>query len=149
MTNIRKFFSTVILAGAFLVAFMAMSAGTANADSVNWDAIAQCESGGNWAINTGNGHYGGLQFSAATWASNGGHGNPAYASREEQIRVAENVLANQGLGAWPTCGAHAGAPGYTTVANPVAPSTPKWRPGMYLRNTIKEIVALIPKPAVR
>jgi resuscitation-promoting factor RpfE len=76
----------------------------AQASTVNWDAIAQCESGGNWAINTGNGYYGGLQFSLPTWQSNGGVGMPNQASREEQIRVAENVLRTQGIGAWPVCG---------------------------------------------
>lgn len=74
------------------------------AGATNWDAIAQCESGGNWAINTGNGYYGGLQFALGTWRSNGGSGMPNHASREEQIRVAENVLATQGIGAWPVCG---------------------------------------------
>ena len=64
---------------------------------MDWDAIAQCESGGNWSTNTGNGHYGGLQFKPSTWASNGGVGSPSTASREEQIRVAENVLRTQGL----------------------------------------------------
>ncbi|MCV7401350.1 transglycosylase family protein [Mycobacterium fragae] len=72
--------------------------------SVNWDAIAQCESGGNWSINTGNGFVGGLQFTPSTWHANGGSGSPASASREEQIRVAENVLRTQGIGAWPVCG---------------------------------------------
>lgn len=72
--------------------------------SVNWDAIAQCESGGNWGINTGNGFAGGLQFTSGTWHANGGSGSPASASREEQIRVAENVLHSQGIGAWPVCG---------------------------------------------
>lgn len=72
--------------------------------SVNWDAIAQCESGGNWAINTGNGYSGGLQFTSGTWHANGGSGSAAGASREEQIRVAENVLRSQGIGAWPVCG---------------------------------------------
>ena len=72
--------------------------------SVNWDAIAQCESGGNWGINTGNGYLGGLQFTSSTWHANGGSGSPASASREEQIRVAENVLRTQGIGAWPVCG---------------------------------------------
>lgn len=71
--------------------------------SVNWDAIAQCESGGNWSINTGNGYYGGLQFTAGTWRANGGSGSAANASREEQIRVAENVLRSQGIRAWPVC----------------------------------------------
>jgi hypothetical protein len=72
--------------------------------SVNWDAIAQCESGGNWGISTGNGFSGGLQFTSSTWRSNGGSGSPNGASREEQIRVAENVLHSQGIGAWPVCG---------------------------------------------
>jgi len=72
--------------------------------SVNWDAIAQCESGGNWGINTGNGFSGGLQFTPGTWHANGGSGSPAGASRDEQIRVAENVLHSQGIGAWPVCG---------------------------------------------
>jgi resuscitation-promoting factor RpfE len=72
--------------------------------SVNWDAIAQCESGGNWGISTGNGYSGGLQFTSSTWHANGGSGSPAGASREEQIRVAEHVLHSQGIGAWPACG---------------------------------------------
>lgn len=72
--------------------------------SVNWDRVAACESGGNWSINTGNSFYGGLQFTMSTWHSNGGTGSPQGASREEQIRVAENVLHTQGIGAWPTCG---------------------------------------------
>ena len=72
--------------------------------SVNWDAIAQCESGGNWGISTGNGFSGGLQFTPSTWRANGGSGSPNGASREEQIRVAENVLHSQGIGAWPVCG---------------------------------------------
>lgn len=76
----------------------------AHADSVNWDAVAACESGGNWAINTGNGFYGGLQFTIGTWRANGGSGMPHQSSREEQIRVAENVLRTQGIGAWPVCG---------------------------------------------
>ena len=74
------------------------------AASPNWDAIAQCESGGNWAINTGNGYYGGLQFTLSTWHANGGTGRPDQASRAEQIRVAENTLRSQGIGAWPVCG---------------------------------------------
>jgi resuscitation-promoting factor RpfE len=72
--------------------------------SVNWDAIAQCESGGNWGISTGNGYSGGLQFTPSTWRANGGSGSPNGASREEQIRVAENVLHSQGIRAWPVCG---------------------------------------------
>ncbi len=83
------------------------AAAPASTSGVNWDAIAQCESGGNWSINTGNGFYGGLQFTPGTWAANGG---TAYASRADlatkaqQIAAAENVLRTQGIGAWPTCG---------------------------------------------
>ncbi|MDQ1320279.1 MAG: resuscitation-promoting factor RpfC [Actinomycetota bacterium] len=103
--------------GLALAAFT-LGSGTASADSgVNWDAIAQCESGGNWGINTGNGYYGGLQFSPATWTSNGGTGMPHQASREEQIRVAENVLRTQGIGAWPSCGAKSATPGLITTVS--------------------------------
>jgi hypothetical protein len=72
-----------------------------------WDQVARCESGGNWAINTGNGYHGGLQFSSGTWSSHGGgQYAPAanMATKEEQIAVAERVLASQGRGAWPVCG---------------------------------------------
>jgi hypothetical protein len=102
--KIRKTFGLATIAGALVVAPMALGAGTANADSVNWDAVAACESGGNWGTATGNGYYGGLQFTMGTWRSNGGSGSPHHASREEQIRVANNVLKTQGIGAWPTCG---------------------------------------------
>ena len=95
-----------VVAGAVLVP----TAANAASDST-WDALAQCESGGNWSINTGNGYYGGLQFSLSTWEAYGGSGNPADASRTEQIRVAENVLAGQGWGAWPSCSAQIGASG--------------------------------------
>jgi len=124
--NIRKAVTKGLMAtaitGALAVVPMALSTGTAHADSVNWDAIAQCESGGNWAINTGNGAYGGLQFKQATWNSNGGVGNPATASRAEQIRVAENVLRTQGIKAWPKCGPQGGAPAVWN--NPAKPSAP-------------------------
>ncbi|WP_396893558.1 transglycosylase family protein [[Mycobacterium] wendilense] len=93
-----------VIGGAFVAAPLALGTATASADSVNWDAIAACESGGNWAINTGNGYYGGLQFSMSTWRANGGTGSPHTASKAEQIRVAENTLRSQGIGAWPTCG---------------------------------------------
>jgi len=76
-----------------------------------WDALAQCESGGNWAINTGNGYYGGLQFNLGTWQSYGGSGYPHQNSREEQIRIATKVRdASGGYGAWPACAASLGLP---------------------------------------
>ncbi|MEW2399849.1 transglycosylase family protein [Streptomyces sp. NPDC046862] len=85
-----------------------LATGTASAaTSSEWDAVAQCESGGNWSINTGNGYYGGLQFSASTWAAYGGtqYASTAdQASKAQQIAVAEKVLAAQGKGAWPNCG---------------------------------------------
>ncbi|WP_031465137.1 transglycosylase family protein [Sciscionella sediminilitoris] len=79
------------------------------ASATNWDAVAQCESGGNWSTNTGNGFSGGLQFTPSTWRANGGSGSPQSASRSEQIRVAENVKASQGMGAWPNCGSKGGS----------------------------------------
>jgi len=77
-------------------------------DGSVWDRIAACESGGNWAINTGNGYYGGLQFTLGTWQANGGSGLPSDASREQQIAVAQRVQASQGWGAWPVCSVKAG-----------------------------------------
>ncbi|MFF4502544.1 transglycosylase family protein [Streptomyces sp. NPDC001401] len=98
------------LAGVTGVAIAAplMAAGSASAATASeWDTVAQCESGGNWSINTGNGYYGGLQFSASTWAAYGGtqYASTAnQASKAQQIAVAEKVLAAQGKGAWPVCG---------------------------------------------
>jgi uncharacterized protein YabE (DUF348 family) len=79
--------------------------------STVWDQLAECESGGNWAINTGNGYYGGLQFNLSTWQSYGGTGYPHQASRETQIAVATRLRdANGGYGAWPACSAELGLP---------------------------------------
>ncbi|MGW7525002.1 transglycosylase family protein [Streptomyces sp. NPDC054783] len=113
----RKGRTTAALAGAALLAPLGLLAATGNAvaaDNGVWDRIAQCESGGNWHINTGNGYYGGLQFSAGTWRAYGG---TAYAptadqaSREAQIAVATKVQQAQGWGAWPVCSGRAGASG--------------------------------------
>jgi resuscitation-promoting factor RpfB len=73
-----------------------------------WDQLAKCEAGGNWAANTGNGYYGGLQFTVSTWRANGGAGRPDQASREEQIAVGQRVQASQGWGAWPSCSSKLG-----------------------------------------
>ena len=76
-----------------------------------WDSLAQCESGGNWAINTGNGYYGGLQFSLGTWQAYGGTGLPSNASRETQIAVATRLRDSAGgYGAWPGCSSKLGLP---------------------------------------
>ncbi|MBZ3908632.1 LysM peptidoglycan-binding domain-containing protein [Streptomyces griseiscabiei] len=94
--------------GAAAIAAPLMAAGSASAATASeWDTVAQCESGGDWSINTGNGYYGGLQFSASTWAAYGGtqYASTAdQASKAQQIAVAEKVLAGQGKGAWPVCG---------------------------------------------
>ncbi len=85
-----------------------------------WDRIAQCESGGNWHINTGNGYYGGLQFSAGTWRAYGGSAYAAtadQASRSAQIAVASKVQRAQGWGAWPVCSVRAGASGSAPAAS--------------------------------
>lgn len=98
---------------AVSAAGLALSATAANAatPTSTWDALAQCESGGNWSINTGNGFSGGLQFTSSTWAAYGGTGSPADASREQQIAVAERVQASQGWGAWPSCASQLGLSG--------------------------------------
>ncbi|MGX1269057.1 LysM peptidoglycan-binding domain-containing protein [Streptomyces phaeoluteigriseus] len=114
--------TTAVLAGAALLAplgLLAAGANAAAADAGVWDRIARCESGGNWHINTGNGYYGGLQFSASTWRAFGG---TAYAptadraTREQQIAVATKVQRSQGWGAWPTCSTRAGASGGAPAA---------------------------------
>ncbi|MFJ3775075.1 transglycosylase family protein [Streptomyces sp. NPDC090075] len=113
----RKGRTTAALAGAALLAPLGLLAATGNAaaaDNGVWDRIAQCESGGNWHINTGNGYYGGLQFSASTWRAYGGTAYAStadQASREAQIAVATKVQHAQGWGAWPVCSARAGATG--------------------------------------
>jgi nucleoid-associated protein YgaU len=104
-----------LLAGAAGGALLFGTAGSASAASpVNWDAVAKCESGGNWHINTGNGYYGGLQFNQGTWAGNGGKAyapRADLASRSQQIAVAEHLYARRGLSPWPVCGkkGHSGA----------------------------------------
>jgi resuscitation-promoting factor RpfA len=93
----------VVLGGAAAVSLGVLAAPASAAAPNNWDAVAQCESSGNWAINTGNGYSGGLQFSHATWRAYGGSGKAYQNSRSEQIRIATKVKAAQGWGAWPAC----------------------------------------------
>ncbi|MER5598990.1 transglycosylase family protein [Streptomyces sp. NPDC002265] len=115
------------LAGVTGVAIAAplFAAGNASAaTAAEWDVVAQCESGGNWAINTGNGYYGGVQFSASTWAAYGGtqYASQAnLATKAQQITIAEKVLASQGKGAWPVCGKGLSRTPYAAAAP--APST--------------------------
>ncbi|OQA09819.1 MAG: Resuscitation-promoting factor RpfA precursor [Firmicutes bacterium ADurb.Bin373] len=103
---------------------MALAGHAAAATDTEWDTVARCESGGNWAINTGNGYQGGLQFSPGTWSAHGGsqYASAAnLASKDEQIAVAERVLASQGRGAWPVCGT--GLSGATPRNVTTAPAT--------------------------
>ncbi|WP_406509249.1 transglycosylase family protein [Streptomyces sp. NBC_00212] len=125
---------TAVLIGAAVAAPLALLgvAGPASAaDSGVWDRIAQCESGGNWHINTGNGYYGGLQFAAGTWRA---HGGGAYAStadkatRAQQIAVATKVQRSQGWGAWPACSRQAGAYGSAPAAGEPARQKPAQKP---------------------
>ena len=117
------------LAGAVAGAPLLAAAPAANAapDSV-WDRVAQCESSGNWNISTGNGFFGGLQFTSSTWRAFGGAqfaGSANQATREQQIIVAERVLAGQGWGAWPVCSRKAGATGQPVTLRATAPAAPK------------------------
>ena len=111
----------VIGGGSFGIAAQAQAA----TDS-EWDQVARCESSGNWAINTGNGYQGGLQFSPSTWSGHGGgQFAPAanMATREQQIAIAEKVLATQGRGAWPVCGRGLSGPTPRNVTTTPAPAT--------------------------
>jgi LysM repeat protein len=123
MAQIRRHARIVLgvaVAGTAGAAALLGTAGAAQASSVNWDAIAKCESGGNWSINTGNGYYGGLQFSRSTWTANGGgkYASTANkATRSEQIAIAEKVLRGQGIGAWPVCGKKAGSTKHYKVSH--------------------------------
>ncbi len=114
-----------------------MGTGTARAATAhNWDGVARCESSGNWSINTGNGYYGGLQFSRSTWLAYGGGAYAAradLASKAEQIVIAERTLRGQGVGAWPVCGR------YLTTAAATVRVTAKPKP----------VVKAKPRPAAK
>ncbi|AJT40697.1 transglycosylase family protein [Psychromicrobium lacuslunae] len=121
-TKITRTAGRVLAVAAIAGAGLAVSSTSAQAaDGSTWDALAQCESGGNWGINTGNGYSGGLQFTQSTWASHGGAGSAQNASRADQIAVAERVLQTQGWGAWPACSAKLGLSGTAGAAPQAAP----------------------------
>ena len=128
-TNTGRFLARTAIAGAATVAPLAVAAPTAHAGGGTvWDKLAQCESSGNWSINTGNGFSGGLQFTRSTWLAFGGEGRAHEASRAEQIIVAERVLAKQGWGAWPACSRKLGLSGTPPKFKPApqaTASTPK------------------------
>jgi LysM repeat protein len=118
--SIKQRAAGVGIAGAATVLGGIAMAGSAKADSSVWDRVAACESGGNWHINTGNGFYGGLQFTKSTWL---GYGGGAYAARadlaskSQQIAIAQRTLASQGPGAWPVCSVRAGLTRYNGGAS--------------------------------
>jgi LysM repeat protein len=130
-----------VAAGATVVGLGVLSTPAQAATTHDWTGVAQCESGGDWDVNTGNGFYGGLQFSQPTWS---GYGGTTFAARAdlaspaEQVQIAEKVLAGQGIGAWPTCGkfltdgttavtAEAPSPTPAPEQATTAPATSTWR----------------------
>jgi resuscitation-promoting factor RpfA len=119
------------VAGAVVGAPLLVAAPANAAPDSAWDKLAQCESGSRWNINTGNGFYGGLQFTPSTWRAFGGKAFAAsahQASREQQIVVAERVLAGQGWNAWPSCSrkmglrGHSAEPARVRASAPIAPA---------------------------
>ncbi len=105
---LKKPVTEVILVGTKTVNRSSGSSSSSTPSGSVWDKLAQCESGGNWSINTGNGYYGGLQFSLSTWRAYGGSGYPHQASREEQIAIAKKLQAAAGWGSWPACSSKLG-----------------------------------------
>jgi LysM repeat protein len=139
-----------ILAGIALTLGIAL-AGSLPAQAVTtvWDKVAKCESGGRWHISTGNGYYGGLQFSSGTWKANGGrkYASQAHkATKAEQIAIARRVLASQGPGAWPTCSRRAGLTKKNGKADKKA--VPATNPGATKAKVSKPAVKKA-KPAVK
>ena len=109
--RMRTLLSAAALAVTTLVPVVALDAPSQAATTKTWNRLAQCESGGRWHINTGNGYYGGLQISPSTWRGYGGKkfaSLPHRASKGEQIKIAERIKRGQGWGAWPTCSSRIG-----------------------------------------
>ncbi|THA26314.1 LysM peptidoglycan-binding domain-containing protein [Streptomyces sp. RKND-216] len=124
LSSTRARVAALVSTAGAAVALPLMSASNARAASVDtWEQVAACESSGNWRINTGNGYYGGLQFSQSSWEAAGGTQyapRADLASKQEQIAVAEKLLEMQGPGAWPVCGSEGGL----TAGAPPAEAAP-------------------------
>jgi len=139
-------------ATAFALPLVGFTTAAHAATDEQWDNVAQCESGGNWHINTGNGYYGGLQFTQGTWVNYGGSSYASradLAGREEQIAIANKVLAAQGWGAWPVCSSYAGpAQGESWTTRPVRHSSAEASPARTTHGT-ERFTALkrAPRPA--
>ncbi|MGT2426845.1 transglycosylase family protein [Amnibacterium kyonggiense] len=117
LLSLRRALVPAAAAAALVLGGLVANAAPAEAAPTRtWDRLAQCEASGDWHIDTGNGYYGGLQFSMGTWRAHGGSGNPARASKAGQIRIAEKVLRSQGWGAWPACSSRLGLRGAAAAA---------------------------------
>jgi len=157
-SRIKQRIAGVGIAGAATIIGGLATAASAKADTSVWDRVAQCESGGRWNINTGNGFYGGLQFYQPTWV---GYGGRAYAARAdlatkgEQIAIAQRVLAKQGPGAWPVCSvragltrANGGAAGGATASRSEARKAPATKRSTKKTYAPKRTKTVNPAPAV-
>jgi hypothetical protein len=125
-SNRTRTLAVIGTAGAVIASPIALAGSADAATGRTWDRLAGCEAGGNWAINTGNGYYGGLQFSAGTWRAFGGGAYASTAnraSRSEQIAIAEKVLSAQGWGAWPSCSRQLGLSRADAAGTSVSRST--------------------------
>ncbi|MGX1778294.1 transglycosylase family protein [Nocardia brasiliensis] len=104
----QRGFTRIAIIGSIISGGIAFAGNAGAAAQQDWDDLAECEAGGDWAINTGNGYYGGLQIASSTWAAHGGKefgASADVASREQQIEIGQRILAAQGWGAWPACSA--------------------------------------------
>jgi cell wall-associated NlpC family hydrolase len=152
MAKHRTFLGAAVAGTAGTVVSLLGGAPASAASMSTWDKVAKCESSGNWSINTGNGYYGGLQFSQSTWAGFGGTEYAAradLATKAQQIAVAEKVLAVQGPGAWPVCGVRAGLTrgGQSAVGTvPRAQATPKTASRTVAAKAVSYARAQIGKP---
>lgn len=135
---------TVVGAGLACVIGLSTVGSAGAVESSTWDKLAQCESSGNWGINTGNGYSGGLQFTPSTWTAYGGTGSAQNASREQQIAVAERVLKGQGWGAWPACSHKLGLRGGSAVKS-VKPKTTAPVKAAVKKPTAKKTVTTPPR----
>jgi resuscitation-promoting factor RpfA len=136
-------------ATAFALPLVGMATAADAATDGQWDNVAQCESGGNWHINTGNGYYGGLQFTQGTWVNYGGAAFASradLATREEQISIANKVQQSQGWGAWPVCSRYAGpATGESWAVRPVRHTSTEASPMPASRGSER----FTPRPSMR
>ncbi|MDH6706243.1 LysM repeat protein [Kitasatospora sp. MAA19] len=156
-TQAEKAIAVAGVAGVGLAMPILTATGASAAPASAWDSVAQCESGGNWSINTGNGFYGGLQFTSSTWKAYGGTSyapQANQASKGQQISVAEKVLASQGPGAWPVCSQKAGlskggAPASVDTSSDAKPAKQSAAKPAQQEQAPKPVQQDAPKPAAQ